>query len=148
VWCVFAPTGFLYGFPWVDEGVDGFKLACHWPPGGEAADVAEDAETVDREVHASDLAPLAGFLDRYLPVAQGPFVAATVCLYTSTPNGHFVIDRDGPITVAAGFSGHGFKFAPAIGELIAGLVDGTAEPPDLFRLQAARAPAPVPVGRG
>ncbi len=141
VWCVFAPAGFMYGFPWVDEGIDGFKLACHWPPGGEAADQAEDPETVDREVHESDLAPLAGFLDRYLPAGRGPFVAATVCLYTCTPSWDFAVDwlpGDGRVVVAGGFSGHGFKFAPAIGAAIAdGLLRGEL-PPALREFSRAR----------
>lgn len=145
VWCVFAPEGFLYGFPWVDEGVDGFKLACHWPggatPGGEVAGQVVDAETVDRVVHDSDLAPLAGFLDRYLPAARGPFVDASVCLYTCTPSWDFAVDflpGDGRVVVASGFSGHGFKFAPAIGEAVAdGLLRG-AMPPALAKFAHAR----------
>ncbi len=83
---------------------------------------------------------------RWLPGVDPATATATTCLYTSTPDGNFVVDRAGPITVAAGFSGHGFKFAPAIGELVTGLVNGTVETPDLFRLRA-RAPAPIPAGR-
>jgi sarcosine oxidase len=49
---------------------------------------------------------------------------STTCLYTLTPDENFVIDRHGPITVLAGFSGHGFKFGSVIGELAADLVDG------------------------
>jgi len=45
---------------------------------------------------------------------------ATTCLYTITPDHDFVVGRDGPVTVLAGFSGHGFKFASAIGALAAG----------------------------
>jgi sarcosine oxidase len=54
-----------------------------------------------------------------------------------------VIDRRGPVTVAAGFSGHGFKFAPAVGELVAGLVGGTADPPAIFALGRHRQPVGV-----
>lgn len=92
------------------------------------------------------VARLQEYAARWLPGVDPATATATTCLYTSTTDGHFVIDRVGPITVAAGFSGHGFKFAPAIGELVAGLIDGNADPPDLFRLRT-RAPAPVPAGR-
>jgi sarcosine oxidase len=51
-----------------------------------------------------------------------------------------VINRRGPITVAAGFSGHGFTFAPAIGELITGLMNGTTDAPELFALGSHRQP--------
>lgn len=122
VWGLFGPEGFFYGFPWADEGIDGFKLACHVGPEGEGADPAEDPETVDRTVHEGDLRPLAAFLERRLPAAAGPFVTASVCLYTCTPSWDFCVDfvpEQPRILVAGGFSGHGFKFAPAIGELAA-----------------------------
>jgi glycine/D-amino acid oxidase-like deaminating enzyme len=53
---------------------------------------------------------------------------ATTCLYTTTPDQDFAIDRQGPLTVLAGFSGHGFKFASVVGELAADLVGGTPAP--------------------
>ena len=56
------------------------------------------------------------------PAAAEPLT----CLYTTTPDHHFVIDRVGPITVAAGFSGHGFKFGPALGDLVVGPGGGAA----------------------
>lgn len=141
VWATFGPEGFNYGFPWSREGVEGFKLACHFTADGGQADRGEHVETVDREVHPADLAPLAAFIDRYLPAARGPFIAATVCLYTCTPGLDFAIDRlpDSPrVLVAGGFSGHGFKFAPAIGELVAtGLLTGSL-PPELAPFARAR----------
>lgn len=141
VWCVFTGESFYYGFPWSHEGVDGFKLACHVGAGGGQADPGEDAETVNRAVGAADLGPLDGFLTRYLPRARGPFVASTVCLYTCTPSWDFAVDflpDDGRVIVAGGFSGHGFKFAPAIGELVAqGLLAG-ALPPALAAFARAR----------
>lgn len=118
VWATFMPEGFFYGFPDNDEGISGFKLACHHS--GEL-DQPVDPETVDREVHERDLAPLREFIARYRPDA-GAIVASCVCLYTNTPSGDFWIDRhpeDDRFVIAAGFSGHGFKFAPAIGLAIA-----------------------------
>lgn len=141
VWAVFAPEGFLYGFPWCGEGVDGFKVARHVAAGGLGADEGEDPETVDRETHPRDFAPLEQFLNEYIPTAVGPLVASTVCLYTCTPSWDFVIDElpgSPRVVVAGGFSGHGFKFAPAIGGLVAGLVLDGARPPALAAFARAR----------
>ena len=75
----------------------------------------------------------------WLPgLAPEPLDGAT-CLYTTTPSEDFVIDRIGRVVVAAGFSGHGFKFTPAIGQILAELAtgpDGTRTPIDRFRLPA------------
>ncbi|MDC0675847.1 N-methyl-L-tryptophan oxidase [Nannocystis radixulma] len=134
VWAGFTPQGFMYGFPHGDEGVTGFKLACHVPT-ADPEEAAVDPERVDRSIHPADLAPLAGFLDAYLPAGRGEFVHATVCLYTCTPSTDFVIDHvpgDRRVWVAGGFSGHGFKFAPAIGELVAEAVV-TGEAPEALR---------------
>lgn len=121
---------------------EGIKVGEH----GTGARV--DPDTRDFRADPAGVARLQEYAQRWIPAVDPSAVTTSTCLYTSTPDGHFVIDRAGPITVAAGFSGHGFKFAPAIGELVAGLVDGTADPPAEFRLQAARAPVPVPLGRG
>jgi monomeric sarcosine oxidase len=124
VWATFLPEGFFYGFPDNDEGVSGFKLACHHSAESALGSQAVDPETVDREVHEHDLAPLREFIARYRPDA-GTIVTACVCLYTNTPSGDFWIDRhpgDDRFVIAAGFSGHGFKFAPAIGLALAELV--------------------------
>lgn len=121
VWGVFAPEGFFYGFPHNREGVEGFKLALHVPAGG-GEEAGVDPEQVERAARPDDLAPLAAFIERYLPCARGEFVHAAVCLYTCTPSWDFAVDHvpGEPSTwVATGFSGHGFKFAPAIGELLA-----------------------------
>jgi sarcosine oxidase len=91
----------------------------------------------------SGVARLRQYAANWLPGVDPTTPSATTCLYTTTPDHNFVVDRRGPITVAAGFSGHGFKFAPAIGELVAGLVNGTADAPDLFALGRQRQPVPV-----
>jgi len=87
------------------------------------------------------IARLRAYAARWLPGVDPDTASTTTCLYTTTPDHNFVIDRRGPMTVAAGFSGHGFKFAPAIGELIAGLVNGTTDAPELFALGGHRKPA-------
>jgi glycine/D-amino acid oxidase-like deaminating enzyme len=65
-----------------------------------------------------------------MPGAAGTFHAAKACLYSLTPDGHFVVDRhpeDARLVLCGGFSGHGFKFAPVIGEIAADLtLEGTS----------------------
>ena len=66
-------------------------------------------------------------LSRFLPSANGPFVRGAVCLYTNTRDNHFVLDRHPAhenVFVASPCSGHGFKFASAIGEALADLATG------------------------
>jgi glycine/D-amino acid oxidase-like deaminating enzyme len=129
VWATFVPEGFVYGFPDNDEGISGFKLACH---ASEDPSMNEpvDPRNVERTVGERDLAPLRAFIARYLPEA-GEISATATCLYTNTETGDFWIDRHGGdprVTIAAGFSGHGFKFAPAIGLALAELtLDGESE---------------------
>jgi len=80
-----------------------------------------------------------GILERHLPTVNGDLLSATTCMYTNTPDGHFVIDRDprhSNVILASPCSGHGFKFASVIGEVLADLAcDGrTRHPIDMFRL--------------
>jgi sarcosine oxidase len=79
------------------------------------------------------------FLREHLPAVNGPRRRAAVCLYTLTPDRHFVLDvhPDHPnVALAAGFSGHGFKFASVVGEILADLADTgrTDLPIDMFRI--------------
>jgi sarcosine oxidase len=106
----------LYGFP--DFG-DGIKAAYHG-----LGDLT-DAEQVDRTVNlVRDVEPIARELERWMPGAAGTLREAKPCMYTLTPDGNFVIDRHpehAGVTLCGGFSGHGFKFAPVIGEIGADL---------------------------
>ncbi|MBW3578180.1 MAG: N-methyl-L-tryptophan oxidase [Actinobacteria bacterium] len=106
----------LYGLP--DLHGDGVKVAFHH--GGETG----DPDALSREVHDDELQRLAGAARDRVP-ALGDVADAQVCLYTNTHDRHFAIgphpDVDGLI-VAGGFSGHGFKFASAVGEILADLV--------------------------
>jgi glycine/D-amino acid oxidase-like deaminating enzyme len=118
-----AATGW-YGFPLHPrEGV--VKVARHGV--GRPAD-ADDA----RQVTADEREALRAFLAGTLPeLLDAEVVAARACLYCDTADGHFWIDRDPEregLTVAAGGSGHGFKFAPVLGELIADAVEGRDNP--------------------
>ncbi len=133
VWAIDHPDGTLhYGFPLRPER-PGFKIAHHG--GGMAA----DPDTVDRTIGPGDERSFREVLDRYLPDASGEVLSMSVCLYTNTPDGHFVLDvhpSHSQVYLACGFSGHGFKFAPVIGEVLADLVmDGaTKQPIDFLRL--------------
>jgi sarcosine oxidase len=64
----------------------------------------------------------------WFPGLEVATAESSTCLYATTPTDDFVLDRRGPVVVAAGFGGHGFKFGPAIGRIVADLVDGVAAP--------------------
>ena len=106
----------LYGFP--DFG-DGVKAAFHG-----FGDLT-DANHVNREIDlARDVEPVARALEEWMPGGAGTFREAKPCMYTLTPDEHFVIDHhpDHPdLILCGGFSGHGFKFAPVVGEIAAEL---------------------------
>jgi glycine/D-amino acid oxidase-like deaminating enzyme len=106
----------LYGFP--DFG-DGLKAAFHGH--GQLT----TADEVDREVNvARDVTPVAEAMEQWMPGAASQFREARPCMYSLTPDSHFVIDRHPAHTnviLCGGFSGHGFKFAPVIGEIAADL---------------------------
>jgi glycine/D-amino acid oxidase-like deaminating enzyme len=106
----------LYGFP--DFG-DGVKAAFH--SHGECS----EPDQVNREIDlARDIEPIARAMDHWMPGAAGQFRAAKTCPYSLTPDGHFVVDRHPEyrqLILCGGFSGHGFKFAPVIGEIAADL---------------------------
>jgi sarcosine oxidase len=110
-----------YGFPAVDGPRDGVKISFYRKPVTEIC----SAETVDRNIRDDDLADIRLILREFLPTLDGELVAATTCLYTLTPDLNFVIGAhpDHPqVKIAAGFSGHGFKFCPVVGEILANLV--------------------------
>ena len=80
------------------------------------------------------LAALQRYAAEWLPGVDPEACAPISCTYTSTRDGDFVLDRTGPIVVGAGFSGHGFKFVPTVGRILADLVEGTRPAPSLFRM--------------
>jgi len=118
VWAVESPDGALYyGFPMFASN-PGFKLARH------ARGQPADPNTIDRTPHAADEETFRPALRHYLPDADGPTLAMSVCMYTNSPDSHFIIDRHSAhdrVAIACGFSGHGFKFAPVVGEALADL---------------------------
>ena len=87
-------------------------------------DQTVDPDSYDRTVSVADEAQIRTMLSEHIPAADGRMLAAKTCLYTMTPDGDFIIDRlpgSESIIVASPCSGHGFKFAPVIGEILADL---------------------------
>jgi sarcosine oxidase len=94
---------------------------------------------MDRELHPEDEEILRAFTNRYFPLAAGPTLAMKTCIFTNTPDGDFIIDlhpKYPQVSIAAGFSGHGFKFCSVVGEIMADLVQKSETSHDLslFRL--------------
>lgn len=78
---------------------------------------------------------LADYVREWMPGLDAASAVPISCTYTSTDDGTFVLDRRGRIVVGAGFSGHGFKFAPGVGGILADLtMDPTARAAASFRL--------------
>jgi len=126
-----SPLGMHYGFPVDDVGV---KFAKHYH-----ADQAVDPDVPGQGVSAADEALIRPALEQYLPLANGPMLDAKTCLYTMTPDGDFIIDRpDSQIIVASPCSGHGFKFAPVVGEIVADLATAGATAHDISRFRLGR----------
>jgi sarcosine oxidase len=114
-----APEGRFYGFP--VYGVPGVKLGKYH----HRFERVDDLDKLDRECHPEDEQVLRVGIRRYFPDADGPTIAMKACLFTNSPDEHFIIDRlkNSPqVGIAAGFSGHGFKFCSVVGEIMAELV--------------------------
>ena len=123
VFNVIVDEGRFYGFP--EFGVPGFKVGRY-----HHFEEVVDPDTYDREPNARDEAMLRVFTENYFPDAAGATSSMKACMFTNSPDEHFIIDAlnpsEGNVVVAAGFSGHGFKFCSVVGEVLADLsLDGT-----------------------
>jgi sarcosine oxidase len=131
IWIIeYEPSRFLYGFPDLGEGV---KAGLHHD--GETV----DPETVRRDIRSDEIHVVQSLVRRFLPGAGGPARTAAVCLYTNTPDFHFLIDthpNHPHVLIASPCSGHGFKFAGVLGEVLSDLLIEGRSPLDLsfFRL--------------
>ncbi|MEU9984588.1 N-methyl-L-tryptophan oxidase [Streptomyces sp. NPDC050856] len=134
----------VYGFPAIDGPGLGAKVAFF------RKGTVCTPETIERAVRDDEVAAMADQAARLIPALPGRFVKAVTCMYSNTRDEHFVIARHpehpGSVTVACGFSGHGFKFAPVVGEILAdlALTGATGHPVELFdprRPSAAPAPS-------
>ena len=119
-----------YGFPCLDQD-GGVKVGLHHR-GPET-----HPDLVERHVSESEAAEVADLVRPLLPTLPGTFLRAIACLYTTTPDHHFVIGlhpQHENVAIACGFSGHGFKFVPVVGEVLADLAleGSTTHPIGLF----------------
>lgn len=122
-----------YGFPALDDFPGTVKISYYRKPSSEPC----HPESIDRSIRPDDLASIQQAVRQFLPGLEGPLAAAVTCMYTLTPDFHFLIGEhpeDPRVKMAAGFSGHGFKFCSVVGEILADLaIQGkTAHPIDLF----------------
>ena len=100
---------------------DGIKVGFHG--GGKVVDLADR----DFSPVADELEELRAYVSEWVPGVDPGSLDPTTCLYGALAEGDFVIQRRDDLTVAAGFSGHGFKFVPLVGRMVADLVAGDAE---------------------
>jgi sarcosine oxidase len=127
-----AEGRYVYFVPDMGRGV---KAAIHY----EGRFV--DADHAPREITPADITPVRNQLARFAPALDAPPATSAVCLYTNTPDKHFLVDdlRDAPgVFVLSACSGHGFKFASALGEIAARGSLGETLSLDLDRFRAAR----------
>lgn len=120
-----------YGFPAIDGPGGGVKVA--FARNGGAC----TPETIDRTVYPQEISRITARVAGLLPALNGPCLRAKTCMYSNTSDRNFVIGRHPEcpdVTVACGFSGHGFKFVPVVGEILADLVTErtTGHPISLF----------------
>lgn len=122
-----ARGGHVYGMLTPGEGV---KVGFHA--------VGEAVDPDDRPHRATDLKrrQLRDYVAEWYPGLDPDSATEISCTYTSTDSSDFVLDSVGAVTVGAGFSGHGFKFVPAIGRVLADATLGAGSPPERFRLAA------------
>lgn len=114
----FTDQGDYYGIPLVAGGAPGIKVCRHH--GGEPT----SPEDLDRTLRPADEADVRRYIDDHLPNAAGPLVGSQACMYTTTPDAHFVVGfhpRHANVIVLGGFSGHGYKMASVLGEIAADL---------------------------
>ena len=127
-----VPEGLLYGTPIFE--IPGFKIGRYHHLHQQV-----DPDSMDRECHPEDERILRDVIRRYFPGADGPTLTLKTCIFTNSPDGNFIVDfhPDSPrVLLAAGFSGHGFKFSSVVGEILSDLVvnGDTQRDISLFRL--------------
>ncbi|MGA3038936.1 MAG: N-methyl-L-tryptophan oxidase [Vulcanimicrobiaceae bacterium] len=125
IFIVGRDEGRVYGFPYVPG--EGLKIAFY------RSFVPTDPDRVDRFVPAEEVTPIRTFLEGLIPGAGTTYIRSKVCLYTLTPDEHFIIGlhpAHPSVVIAGGFSGHGFKFCSVVGEIVADLaLEGRTQQP-------------------
>ncbi len=127
VWILDRPDGHnYYGFPMMPDN-PGFKFAY------DKRGTPSDPDKLDRQPNEDDEKHLRPFLQKYIPQADGPILSIRACMYTNTPDFQFILDHHPVyknVSIACGFSGHGFKFATVIGMVMSQLaLDGKSTLP-------------------
>ena len=118
VFRMLCPLGRYYGYP--DHRGEGFKIARYH----HLEQQVEHPSNLDRECHPEDEAVLREAVDEYFPLAGGETRRMAACMFTNSPDDDFILDRhpgEANVFVAAGFSGHGFKFSGVVGRVMADL---------------------------
>lgn len=134
VFMIETDRGIHYGFPL--HGTNGLKIAKH-----HHVDEVVDPETYLRQVTDDDEKIVRDTIADFLPAANGQLLASKTCLYTMSADEHFILDRlpgCPQITVASACSGHGFKFAPVLGETLADLATSGHTQNDISRFRLDR----------
>ena len=121
-----------YGFP--DLPDQGLKVATL------GTGLACDPDRLDRITSREDEAPVREFLREHLPCGDGPLRASKVCMYTMSPDEHFIIGADGRVVYASACSGHGFKFSSVVGEILADLATTARTAHDIGFISRGRFP--------
>jgi sarcosine oxidase len=119
VFNVEVEEGRYYGFP--EWGIPGFKFGRY-----HHLEEVADPDAMDREPNEKDEEVLRAFARRYFPDGEGPTVALKACLFTNAPDEHFILDLHPSfkqVALASPCSGHGYKFASVVGEIMADLVE-------------------------
>ena len=124
VFNAYFDEGRYYGFP--VYGIPGFKVGRY-----HHLEEVIDPDFAIKTVNSEDEAVLRSAVERYFPKANGTTMTLKTCMFTNTPDEQFIVDllpANSQVAVAAGFSGHGFKFASVIGEILADLaINGETE---------------------
>jgi sarcosine oxidase len=126
-----------YGFPGIDGPHGGVKVAYFRAPGAQIC----TPETVNRFVHPDEFDEMKSAITPLLPALSGRCLSAATCMYTNTPDLHFVVAHHplhSQVVIACGFSGHGFKFASVMGEVLADLAATNATAFDIGFLRPDR----------
>ena len=117
VFNAYFDEGRYYGFPVF--GIPGFKVGRY-----HHLEEIIDLDSTIKTVNGEDEALLRSAVKKYFPKANGTTMTLKTCMFTNTPDEHFIVDSlpgNTQVVVAAGFSGHGFKFASVIGEILSDL---------------------------
>jgi sarcosine oxidase len=133
-----AADGLLpYGFPAIDGPGGGVKVALYRAPNTSLCTPA----TIDRRINDEEIAALRKAIAQIIPSLDGELLKGATCMYTNTPDKDFILDTHPAhpqVSIAAGFSGHGFKFCSVVGEIMADLAEAGQTRHDLGPFRVAR----------